>query len=157
MRKFFATLTATTAVIGFVTIVGSAGSAASGATAQAAAYNACSQPLNADRRTVYKLTNGSSTLSYGQMVVTATKEFYHRYCVQLQTGGRTVTGSYGNAEYRRTNGACGEQLGALGTGTMQTGAFNRTMTVRDQTCQTQSFAIRHDGRWYSATAMRFND
>lgn len=156
MRKLIATLTATTPVIGFTALIGS-GSAASGATAQATTYNACNEPLNADRRTVYKLTNGSSTLSYGQMVVTATKEYYHRYCVQMQTGGRTVTGSYGNAEYRRTNGVCGEQLGALGTGTIQTGAFNRTMTVQNGTCETMSFSIRHDGRWYGATAMRYND
>ena len=69
-----------------------------------AATDACREPLNPDRRTVYRYTNGSDTLGFGQVVVTATKADGHRYCMRIGFGGRTVVHSFSQASYLRRNG-----------------------------------------------------
>lgn len=133
--------------------------AAPGLTAQAsAATAACSLPLNPNRRMVYKLKNGASTLSYARVVYTATQQNRHRYCIRFQTGGRIVTHSWGRADYPRLNGVCGtKQLGAMGSGTYRTGSYQLDLTVRDKTCVFQGFAIKRDGKWFATPRiMRYN-
>lgn len=153
MRRILATSIAAFGVIG-LTVVGPGGIGAPGGSAVAATSDACSQQLNPDRREVYQLTNGGDTLSYGRIVVTGTAANYHRYCVQFQTGGRTVTGSTGKATYQRADGVCGRQLGAAGSGPGQMRGFESTMTVADNTCEAVSLSIKDGGRWFSASAVR---
>lgn len=150
MRRIMTTLIGAVGVIG-LTIVGPG---VIGASAGAATADACSQQLNPDRREVYQLTNGGDTLSYGRLVVTGTVANYHRYCVQFQTGGRTVTGSTGKATYVRVDGVCGRQLGAAGSGAGPMRGAQTTMIVADNTCEAVSFSIKDGGRWYSASTIR---
>jgi hypothetical protein len=128
-----------------------------GPSAPAGAVEACQQTLDPARRTEYRFTaSDGDVLGFGQLVVQATTANPHRYCVRFQTGGRTVTHSWGQADHRRANGACGAQIGASGSGTYQSGPYARTVVVQDKTCHYESFAIRSGGRWFTARFMRYN-
>lgn len=123
----------------------------------AAAVAACDQQLDPARRTVYRYTapNGD-VLPYGQVVVHATAANPHRYCVRVQTGGRTVFLASGDALYRRVGGVCGEQIGARGDPGSRSGPYELTAVVPDRTCFVGTFAIRDGGRWFGVEFMRYN-
>ena len=131
--------------------------AALSAGAADAAEPACSRPLDPDRRTVYKFRNGGETLGYGQLVVQATAANPHRYCIRFQTGGRTVTHGWSEADYIRSGGSCTSTGMGKGDGGYQSGGYNTERTVRDGRCLAMTFSIRSDGAWYSATFLRWND
>lgn len=135
------------------TTVGTAPAAAAASTA-AAEYDACAEELNPDRRKVYRLKKGTKKLSFGRLVVQATEQFPHRYCVRFQTGGRTVKHAWSMAEHERVDGVCGEQLGAMGSGTYRTGAYTRTIKVAKGICRYEAYQIKHKKRWYTARFMR---
>jgi hypothetical protein len=121
----------------------------------AATFNACSVPLNPDRRSVYKFKRGTSTLSFGQVVVTATRDYYHRYCVQYQTGGRNLWTSWNLAD-APYNGGCGSYIGRMGSsGSWSTGSSS-TLTVPDKTCIKDTYGIKSGGLWYYASFVRYN-
>lgn len=122
----------------------------------ASAAEACSLPLDPDRRTAYRLKNGTDVLPYGQVVVQATRDQYHRYCVRFSTGGREVVHSFSMSSEVREGGACTTQIGALGSGAYRTGGYTHDMRVPDGECEYRSYAIRADGRWYTARIMRYN-
>lgn len=122
----------------------------------AVAADACSMTLDPDRRSVYKLTNGGEALGFGQVVVQATQAQYHLYCIRFQTGGRTVTHSFSQSSKVRENGACTTDLGGLGSGVYTTGGYTSSMQVPDRECTYRSYSIRSDGRWWTASFMRYN-
>ncbi|MGH3735370.1 MAG: hypothetical protein ACRDT6_07065 [Micromonosporaceae bacterium] len=130
-------------------------SVAAAETTSTATYNACNQTLNPDRRQVYRLTNGGNVLSYGRVVVTATQRYYHRYCVKFQTGGRKVLHSWGQAGYNRIDGRC-EYEGAKGSGAYWTYGYKRTVIVPDKYCIRESYSIKHNGKWWTASFLRYN-
>ncbi|MGH3649009.1 MAG: hypothetical protein ACRDTM_17750 [Micromonosporaceae bacterium] len=157
MRKlipWFAAALVATALVATAPLA-SASTRSATATATAATYDACQQPLNPDRRSIYRLKNGGDVLSFGRVVVTATKQYYHRYCVQFQTGGRTVYHQWGQAGYERTNGSC-VYVGGKGSGAYWTGGYHRTVIVPDKWCTQESYSIRYGGKWYTATFLRYN-
>lgn len=122
-----------------------------------AAATACNSPLNPDRRTVYKFTRGGDTLGFGQLVVQATAANPHRYCIRFQTGGRTVTHSWSQADYIRSGGDCTSTGQGMGDGGYQTAGYTTERTVRDGRCLAMTFSIKSGGVWYSASFLRWND
>jgi len=149
MRQFIATVVACAAMV-----MGLGAIAASPATAA----EACSMALDADRRTVYSLKDGSGRVHpFAKLIVTATASNYHYYCKNFKTNGKTVTHSWSKASYKRLNGVCGtEQLGAIGSGTYRTSGYKSSLTVPDKTCVYESYSVKYDGRWYTARFMRYN-
>lgn len=122
--------------------------------AAASSFNACSVPLNPDRRSVYRFTNSGYTLSNAQVVVTATRDYYHRYCVQFQTGGRNLWTSWNVAD-APYNGGCGSYIGRMGSSGWSSGSSD-TMIVPDKTCVKRTYGIKYSGVWWYASFVRYN-
>lgn len=123
----------------------------------AAAGNACQERLNADRKVVYKFTNGDRTLGFGQVVVQATSRDRHRYCVKVQYGGRRPLVSNGVSTDKRVNGAWVQEgaRGDSGFSAARPGTF--TLQVRDKKRENLNYAIKTGGRVYrTITISRFN-
>jgi hypothetical protein len=127
-----------------VPVVAGAAAAPAGA---AQAPDACEQQLNPDRRSVYRYKDGGTTLGFGRVVVTATKANRHRYCIQVQFGGRTVFNGFGLSSYKRVDGTWVNEGGMGDTGA-RGDAYTSTMQVPDKTRIDRSYSIRHEGRWY---------
>lgn len=118
--------------------------------------DACAQPLNPERRSVYRFKNGGRTLGYGRVVVTASKADGHRYCIQVQFGGRTVTHAFGQTTYERRNGTW-VNVGGLGDSGYRTSDYSATLQVPDKTRIDRSYSIKAGGRWYKTIAIsRYN-
>jgi hypothetical protein len=118
--------------------------------------DACQQRLNPDRRSVYRFKDGGTTLSYGRVVVTATKADRHRYCIQVQFGGRTVFNGFGMSSYERRDGKWVNQ-GGLGDSGARGDSYTQSMQVPDKTRIDRSYSIRDDGRWYRTISIsRYN-
>jgi hypothetical protein len=118
--------------------------------------DACKQALNPDRRSVYRFKDGGTTLGFGRVVVTATKAHRHRYCIQVQFGGRTVFNGFGESGYERRDGKW-VNVGGLGDSGSRGGSYTQTMQVPDKYRIDRSYSIRHEGRWYSTIAIsRYN-
>lgn len=157
LTVLFATAVATAAIGATAPLASAAvAPATKSGTATAAIYDACKDTLNPDRRTVYRLKNGSDVLSFGRVVVTATKRYYHRYCVQFQTGDRTVYHSWGQKDYDRVNGTCVSTGMGKGSGWYWTRAYNRTVIVADKKCTRESYSIKYGGKVYTASFLRYN-
>jgi hypothetical protein len=127
-----------------VPVVAGATAAPAGA---ATAPDACEQQLNPDRRSVYRFKDGRATLGFGRVVVTATKADRHRYCIQVQFGGRTVFNGFGLSSYKRVDGKWVNE-GGMGDSGGRGGSYSSTMQVPDRTRIDRSYSIRHGGRWY---------
>jgi len=115
--------------------------------------NACRVPLNLDRRTVYRFTNGQQTLGFGQVVVTATKADRHKYCIRVGFGGRTPLNAWGESSYLRRDGKWVYE-GSKGSSTTRTGGYTLSPRIRDKTRTDYGFSITRNGRVYSTITIR---
>jgi hypothetical protein len=118
--------------------------------------DACAQALNPDRRSVYRFKDGSKTLGYGRVIVTATKANRHRYCIRVDFGNRTVFHAFGESGYERRNGKW-VNVGGLGDSGSKATSYTQTMQVPDKYRIDRSYSIRTGGRWYRTIAIsRYN-
>jgi hypothetical protein len=143
------------AVVALATPVAAGTIAAPAAVAQSTP-DACAQPLNPDRKSVYRFKNGARTLGYARVVVTATKASRHRYCIQVQFDGRTLHHAFGQTTYERRNGAW-VNVGGLGDSGGPARSYSATMQVPDKIRIDRSYSVRVGGRWYrTITVSRYN-
>lgn len=118
--------------------------------------DACAQPLNPDRRSVYGFKNGGRTLAHTRVIVTASKANAHRYCIQVQFDGRTVTHAFGQTTYERRGGRW-VNVGGLGDSGYRATSYSLTMQVPDKTRIDRSYSVKSGGRWYRTISIsRYN-
>jgi hypothetical protein len=133
-----------------------AGAVAAPAASAQTTPDACAQPLNPERRSVYRFKSGSKTLGFGRVVVTATKANPNRYCHRIDFEGRTVFHGFGESGYERRNGAW-VNVGGLGDSGYEATSYTRTVQVPNHYRIDRTYSIRSGGRWYRTISIsRYN-
>jgi hypothetical protein len=122
-----------------------------------AAINACDVQLNYDTQVIYKLKNGTSTLSFGNMTVTRAAAYPNRYCVRYSTSGRSVQRLDARADLTlRSDGSC-PVPGGYGGVTYPTGTgYSKSIYVAENTCTRLYFHIYSGGKYWTASTYRRN-
>lgn len=122
-----------------------------------AAFNACTATLDYNTQAIYKLKNGSDTLSFGNMTVIRTKYYPNRYCVHYSTSNRYVPRIDGRADLTlRSDGSCPLPGGYGGGGYPSGYSYKKTVIVADNTCTRLYFHIYYGGKYWTASTYRRN-
>ncbi len=122
-----------------------------------AAINACDVQLNYDTQVIYRLKNGSNTLSFGNMTVIRAAAYPNRYCVRYSTSGRSVQRLDARADLTlRADGSC-PVPGGYGGVTYPTGTgYSKSVYVANNTCTRLYFHIYYGGKYWTASTYRRN-
>lgn len=122
-----------------------------------AAINACDVQLNYDTQVIYKLKNGTSTLSFGNMTVIRAAAYPNRYCVRYSTSGRSVQRLDARTDLTlRADGSCPVPGGYGGVTYPTGGGYSKSIYVAENTCTRLYFHIYYGGKNWSASTYRRN-
>lgn len=117
--------------------------------------DACKEALKERERETYRFKDGRRTWTPGVVVVTPTRAYSNRYCVEIRFGGRAPVHSASTKGWERKNGRW-VVVGGDGGGGERARSYTRSIQIKARRRVEFRYDVTVGGRTYRASFRRQN-